>query len=260
MGQSVMLESLIAFLFAHVVADFLAQTRAMVAAKRRPAVFTVHVGFVAVLTVLASGAATADGAAAVALIVISHAGIDAIKIRPRVEVWAAAAPFRALQLFALDQVAHLVFIGLAAVLWPRAFADGFWPALLTMTQTRWMLAGLALAGGFWLATRVGHLLLALLLDGFQRARAALSNSSANVQMPGAGAWIGWLERTLVFLLVLLGQFNAIGFVITAKSILRFQHARQPRVSEIVIIGTLASFGWAISVALLVHAALLGLGF
>lgn len=253
-----MLETLIALLFAHVAADFVTQSRGMIAAKRQPPVFALHIVCVAIFAVLAVGAGSLGAWAAVAMVVVSHAGLDALKIQPRIEAWAAAGPFGPLQLFALDQAGHLLFIGLASLFWPHAFAQGFWPTLLTPAHARLMLSGVVLIGGFWLATRVGDLMLALLMAGFHRLHRAMDGGDDSPQMPGAGAWIGWLERTLVFLFVLLGQFNAIGFVIAAKSILRFQYAREPRVSEIVIIGTLASFGWAIVVALLTHAALIGL--
>ncbi|WP_109992606.1 DUF3307 domain-containing protein [Salinisphaera sp. LB1] len=252
-----MLETLIALLFAHAAADFVAQTRGMIAAKRQPAVFTLHIVWVGVFSVLALGAASLGAWAAVALVVASHAALDAVKIQPCIEARAAAAPFGPLQLFAVDQVGHLLFMGLASLLWPQAFAQGFWTAVLSTAHVRLIPIGFALVGGFWLATRVGDLMLALLMAGFHRLHRAMDGEDSP-QTPGAGAWIGWLERTLVFLFVLLGQFNAIGFVIAAKSILRFQYAREPRVSEIVIIGTLASFGWAIIVALLTHAALIAL--
>ncbi len=253
-----MLETLIALLFAHVAADFVTQSRGMIAAKRRPPVFALHILCVAMFSVLALGASSPGAWAAVALVVVSHAGLDALKIQPRIEAWAAARPFGSLQLFAIDQAGHVLFIGFASMSWPHAFGQGFWPALLTPAHAREMLTGFVLGGGFWLATRVGDLMLALLMTGFHRVHRTMDGGDDSPQMPGAGAWIGWLERTLVFLFVLLGQFNAIGFVIAAKSILRFQYAREPRVSEIVIIGTLASFGWAIIVALLTHAALIGL--
>lgn len=253
-----MLETLVALVFAHVAADFAAQTRAMIAAKRRPTVFALHIACVAGFSGLALGAGSLDAAAALAVVVVSHVVCDALKIHSRVEAWAATRAFGSLQLFAVDQVVHLLFIGLAATLWPQAFAHGFWPLLLTPDHARGLLIGFVFVGGFWLATRVGDLMLALLMAGFHRAYRAMGDDEDSPQMPGAGAWIGWLERTLVFLFVLLGQFNAIGFVIAAKSILRFQYAREPRISEIVIIGTLASFGWAIIVALLTHAAFVGL--
>lgn len=118
-----------------------------------------------------------------------------------------------------------------------------------------MLIGFALTDSFWLASRVGSLMLALLMWGFHQLHCA-ADGSDNPQLPGANAGIGWLERTLVFPFLLLGQFNAIGFVIAAQSILRFQCAREPEVSKIVIIGALPRSGWVIIVALLTHAALI----
>ena len=61
--------------------------------------------------------------------------------------------------------------------------------------------------------------------------------------------IGLLERALIFLMVLAGQPAGIGFLIAAKSVLRFDTAsKDQRASEYVIIGTLASFGWALLVS------------
>ena len=64
-----------------------------------------------------------------------------------------------------------------------------------------------------------------------------------------GKWIGLLERALIFVLIMAAEFQAIGFLIAAKSILRFQYAKERSHSETVIIGTLASFGWAIVISL-----------
>ena len=60
------------------------------------------------------------------------------------------------------------------------------------------------------------------------------------------------------MLVLADQPDGIGFLIAAKSILRFdelQDDRRPPRSEYVIIGTLASFAWAIATAAATGAAL-----
>jgi hypothetical protein len=65
-------------------------------------------------------------------------------------------------------------------------------------------------------------------------------------LPDGGRAIGQLERGLIFLLVFTGMPEGIGFLIAAKSVLRFGSVSDDRkVSEYVIIGTLASFGWAI---------------
>ncbi|RMG56996.1 MAG: hypothetical protein D6722_25550 [Bacteroidetes bacterium] len=78
-------------------------------------------------------------------------------------------------------------------------------------------------------------------------------------LPRAGRWIGMLERTLVLTFVLLDALSAIGFLITAKSILRFGEISDPanrKGAEYILIGTLVSFLWAILTGLLVRGPLL----
>lgn len=67
----------------------------------------------------------------------------------------------------------------------------------------------------------------------------------------SGSIIGVLERTLVCALTLLGQFDAIAFVIAAKSIARFEMLNDRDFAEIYLVGTLVSVTWAMSSALLI---------
>lgn len=70
----------------------------------------------------------------------------------------------------------------------------------------------------------------------------------------AGRLIGFLERVLIFAFVVMGQWAAIGFLLAAKSIMRFNDTRSAKrpVSEYVLLGTLLSFGFAIATGLLVR--------
>ena len=73
-------------------------------------------------------------------------------------------------------------------------------------------------------------------------------------LANAGALIGNLERVLILTFVLLQQWEAVGFLITAKSILRFneiQGAKVRSLSEYVLLGTLLSFTLSIAVGLAV---------
>lgn len=65
-------------------------------------------------------------------------------------------------------------------------------------------------------------------------------------IPNAGKLIGVVERLLAFVLILAGQYTALGFIIAAKSILRFSATEK---NEYVLVGTLLSFGIAIATAL-----------
>jgi hypothetical protein len=64
------------------------------------------------------------------------------------------------------------------------------------------------------------------------------------ELKNAGALIGNLERLLSLVLIIAGQFGAVGFIITAKSILRFRDYERAK-TEYVLAGTLLSFGIAI---------------
>lgn len=71
----------------------------------------------------------------------------------------------------------------------------------------------------------------------------------------AGRWIGIIERVLVLTFVFAGQFSAIGFLLAAKSVLRFGDLREGRDkghTEYVLIGTLLSFGLTILTGLMVN--------
>jgi hypothetical protein len=64
----------------------------------------------------------------------------------------------------------------------------------------------------------------------------------------AGKYIGILERLFVFAFVILGHWEAIGFLLAAKSIFRFgdlKESKDRKLTEYMLIGTLISFGIAI---------------
>ena len=62
----------------------------------------------------------------------------------------------------------------------------------------------------------------------------------------AGGFIGVLERCLSFILILFGQYEAVGFIIAAKTILRFRDEKNAEAkTEYLLIGSLMSFGIAI---------------
>lgn len=70
-----------------------------------------------------------------------------------------------------------------------------------------------------------------------------------------GKRIGQLERAVIFRLIMVGQPSGIGFLVAAKSILRFEEAKKQPVAEYVLIGTLWSFGLAMALAWLTQWAL-----
>jgi hypothetical protein len=73
----------------------------------------------------------------------------------------------------------------------------------------------------------------------------------NLELDGlknGGKMIGSLERCIIFLFIIINQPSGIGFLVAAKSILRFEEAKQQKLAEYILIGTLWSFSLAIALA------------
>lgn len=220
-----MLETIVALIFAHAMADFTLQTNWINANKARPHVMALHGIIVWITAHLALGQVFAP---ALALLTLAHILIDAAKTYSKINNLPA---------FLLDQGAHLVTILAVGFCAPGLWQTGLWsahPVLLPL---------MALAAGLILCLTAGQYAIGLLMRPH-------SMRLRNVGLRDGGRQIGLLERGLIFLLVLANQPIGIGFLIAAKSILRYGTAnRDQRSAEYVIIGTPASFGWAIAVAL-----------
>jgi Protein of unknown function (DUF3307) len=258
-----MTETFIALLFAHTLADFAFQTNWMATNKRNPLALGLHATIVYATAVAATGTVH-PMLLALALI---HIGIDAGKLI-LTAIWKTSKGFAP---FLIDQGLH-VFSLIALTLWlPDLWSLGLWApgALVTGDDSGILGTGLwseeaalpvshlpalmVLLTGFLLSTRAGGFAVGLLMEPFAPH---LGKGDAGKSLPGAGRVIGHLERGLIFALVLFGQAQGVGLLIAAKSILRFGAVKDDRrLSEYVIIGTLASFGWALVAA---YATLLGL--
>ena len=69
----------------------------------------------------------------------------------------------------------------------------------------------------------------------------------------AGRYIGILERLFVFIFVITNHWEAIGFLLAAKSVFRFgdlTSSKDRKLTEYILIGTLLSFGFAILLGVL----------
>lgn len=219
-------ETAVALILAHLLADFVFQTDAMVRDKRRPLMMLIHGAIVAALSWAALGFASVP--ALIAVVAISHVLIDAAKL-----YWGRGG----LTAFLADQTAHLAVIAALTAQFPESYALGVWSPLHGGIPAA-MALGAGLIGTLWAG---GHAVAALMTQ--------VETPPDPSSLPRGGRLIGKLERLVILMLVLAGQPEGIGFLIAAKSILRFNEltgTADRHVSEYVIIGTLASFAWAIA--------------
>ena len=87
----------------------------------------------------------------------------------------------------------------------------------------------------------------------ERWQKEISNEEAQSSLNKAGRYIGIFERILVLTFILINNFAAIGFLIGAKSILRFSDTKGARKqTEYVLIGTLMSFAICIIIGLAIR--------
>lgn len=226
-----MFETFAALLLAHAVADFLLQTKGMVRGKRRVGPLIGHGAVVLVTAMVATGQVDRWELLALAA---AHMVIDLIKAWvPRIS---------SLTAYLVDQAAHLASLLVIAQIAPDLWASGFWSDIAPMAPQ-----AMLWSAGFVLVTLAGGHAIAFLMTAHMPLEAGATDG-----LPRGGQTIGFLERAMIYALVLAGEPGAIGFLIAAKSILRFGTVSENRAaSEYVIIGTLASFAWALGVALVI---------
>ncbi len=205
---------------AHILGDFLFQTDWIARNKHRLKGWWVHVMIHGALVYLVS---MQWGGWRLPLAVgLLHGLVDLVKSR------VPDTPGT----FLFDQAVHLGILGLIAC--------GLHETGIPLTPDPWY-AGLVWVSGFVAVTRGA---------GFAIAKFASQLLEENhLELDGlkrGGECIGNLERTLIFLLILIGQPGAIGFLVAAKSILRFEEAKKQKLAEYVLIGTLLSFTLAIA--------------
>ena len=111
---------------------------------------------------------------------------------------------------------------------------------------------LVAAGGF-VCVFVGGSLIGHVLHPFAER---LGESSERVTgLENAGRYIGWLERALLYGLLLAGAPSAAALVLAGKSLARFPSFSEERFAEYYLIGSLLSLLIAAVCALAVRAAL-----
>lgn len=80
------------------------------------------------------------------------------------------------------------------------------------------------------------------------------NDIQTESLSNAGKYIGILERLLVFTFIVVNHWEGVGFMVAAKSVFRFSdlaQAKQRKLTEYVLIGTLLSFGMAVLTGILI---------
>lgn len=242
-----MLQYLVFNLFvAHIVADFYFQTDKSCARKAEKGLkgctLYIHALWVLALTWLVVFDLNAWWLATI--VACSHLAIDAVK--PYVQKRCGAN--NELWVFVIDQMLHLGVLGGSGYLWLQynSWQEFGW---LMACSHKYVLLLTALV----LAHKPSNILLNLIIRYYE-VSVPNDSTSNEKELHGAfhsGALIGTLERILMIVLIVMSQYEAIGFLIAAKSILRFSSVNESEKSEYVVAGTFISFCIALALGLIV---------
>ena len=157
-----------------------------------------------------------------------------------IDIWKMYQREDTLVNFALDQLGHILVI---VMIYLGFNFNCVTHAISVLQQPDLNVRYIAIIGTGFALTSPAGLLIGLLTKRWSgNLDISSANSASDNTLPKAGKWIGILERLLIFTFVLLGRIEVVGFLITAKSILRFNDTKH---SEYILIGTLISYVMAI---------------
>lgn len=165
-------------------------------------------------------------------IAITHLGMD---------LWKSHKPANSARWFVVDQLVHLTAIIVA------------WLCLINWKPQSWNIA--KMIEPEWLVIFIAYFMVLKpfsILIG-QICKQWADQIDAGDSLANAGAWIGYLERLLILTFILINQFGAIGFLLAAKSVLRFGDIKENdhrKINEYILLGTLTSFSMTIALGLI----------
>mgnify|MGYP005854567181 FL=1 len=236
-----MVELIVGLILAHLLSDFILQTDRIVEKKREGGwmslTLLLHTLVAGILAATLSMQCNIEAIWIGIITAVSHYLIDALKIR-----WEQLNETGNAWAFIIDQVAHLMVI-VALIIWmTRLQIVG---EMITSIDLNNILVGLT---GIILLLKPSSIFIQLLFGKWK-----VEQPIDEDHLPKAGEWIGYLERILIFIFIMADTYTVIGFLIAAKSILRFRESTNKRqVTEYVLLGTLLSFTLAIVVSLVIR--------
>src|SRR6266487_2130498 len=234
------------WIFAHLLADFGLQTKKMVQHKRRLKagswILYVHCLLHGGLVYLFSPDKTIW---LIPIIVsVTHFFIDLWKLYRKDNGFA----------FIADQFMHILVI---TILWFIYYQPAGWWQINFAKFTGNINIWIIISGYMFIIFPLAYILGYATAKWRDEVETFITGSP--VSLSEAGRWIGIFERILVYTFVITNHFEGIGFLIAAKSILRFSDIKGNSIrkeAEYVLIGTLMSFASSILTGLVVRALLL----
>ena len=148
------------------------------------------------------------------------------------------------KLFIIDQALHILVIVICWLYLEQMSIQEFFNSIRSLYSKKNIIIALC----YLLACKPISVLMSLVLKQYSDQ---IDKNQYGLQT--AGKWIGYIERCLIITFILINQFTAIGFLLTAKTIFRFgdlSKSNDMKLTEYMMIGTLFSFSSAIVIGLI----------
>ena len=224
-------------LLAHILGDFVFQPEKWVKNKEEKKVKSIklyfHIGVHTILLLFVLQFNLQEYWLGFLVIVISHYLIDLLKLylqrKKTKRIW-----------FFIDQFLHISILFLVSFL----YTDFNFSIKNSINEESLLLVIFAL-----LVSSVSAIIIKIIITQWNPE----SKKENDDSLAKAGRYIGILERLFVFTFVITNHWEAIGFLLAAKSVFRFgdlTSSKDRKLTEYILIGTLLSFGFAIFLGVL----------
>lgn len=141
--------------------------------------------------------------------------------------------------FFIDQALHIIILAIVVVSFDKW--HGINPTVAIPINFKYLL----IITGYLVCLKPANI---FIREVFKATQIQVSSDN---EMPNAGKVIGVLERILTLTLIIVSQYSAVGFLIAAKSILRYGNNETLK-TEYVLIGTMLSFGIAVITGIIIN--------
>ena len=237
---------LVKLLVAHLLSDFIFQTPMMVEDRNLNKIKSKYLYLHILITAIMAIAMIGSGFwAAIAILTATHYLIDLGKSY-------LANTFGN---FIIDQIAHI-----AVIIFCWCYQFGMFPSSVALhnfysNDSFWLFTAC-----FLFLTYPSSIIIGKATEHWSSqitssqtnatsANASSSPASGNASLVNAGKYIGMIERVIICILVYNAQYEAIGLLITGKSILRYNSANEEIKTEYLLVGTLISMLFAFAAGL-----------
>ena len=226
----------------HLFADFLFQKDSWVKDKQNRKLLGcgmwLHAGVVLVMTLVALGRFSWPYIAIAIIITGAHVIIDYLKV-----AFTKNGP----RAFAMDQILHVLVLLVMTYLVSKC---GHWHQWSIIPDGKEVLYPVVVCGYLVCLSPANYIIREILRYCHVQNGAKSDDAESNESIKLSGVLIGSMERFLVLTFILIGNFEAAGLTVAAKSLLRFNDNEGPR-TEYVLVGTLLSIIIAVVCALVI---------